>query len=245
MKELTEADYGLVQRTTNGIARKHRLKDTALSQANPFLFSLFVPVTNGEARVTEACNELFHKLGVLPTDKVLSIGECEDYCALAVDGDGFDCVAQFNHPSAMAFNKGEEEYQFTIKGIVEADAAAAEAEEAEMFRLVEGIKTGRLKSKSSDGYLVLAGEFYDAIEAGTKKVEYRDFTEYNLKRTIGLRTIRFNRGYGSQDKPPRQMRWEVKNVALMDDEDSECSPFNVPDGFWPTTIALHLGKRLD
>lgn len=244
MKELTDADYGFVQKTTRGIARKHKLKDTALAQANPFLFSLFVPVSNGEAKVAEACNELFHGLGVLPKDKVLPIGECGDYCSLAIDADGFDCIAQFNHPSAMAFKKGDEEYQFTLKGIVEADAAAAEAEEAEMLRLVGGIKTGRLKSKSSDGYLGLAGEFYDAIEAGTKKVEYRDFTEYNLKRTIGLRTIRFNRGYGSQGQPPRQMRWEVEKVALMDGEDSECDPFNVPEGFWPTAIAIHLGKRL-
>ena len=244
MKELTEADYGLVQRTTNGIVRKYRLKDTALSQANPFLFSLFVPVSNGEARAAEACNELFHGLGVLPKDNVLQIGECGDYCALAVDEGGFDCIAQFNHPCAIGFKKGDEEYQFTIKGIVEADAAAAEAEAAEMLRLVSGIKAGRLKSKSSDGYLVLAGEFYDAIEAGTKKVEYRDFTEYNLKRTIGLRTVRFNRGYGSQGKPPRQMRWEVKKVALMDGENNECDPFNVPDGFWPTATAIHLGKRL-
>ena len=244
MKELTDADYGFVQKATSGIIRKHKLKDTALSQANPFLFSLFVPVSNGEDRVTEACNELFHKLGVLPTDKVLSIGECGEYCALAVDGDGFDCIAQFNHPSAMAFKKVDKEYQFTLIGIVEADAAAAEAEEAEMLRLVGGIKAGRLKSKNPDGYLVLAGEFYDAIEAGTKKVEYRDFTEYNLKRTIGLRTIRFNRGYGSQGQPPKQMRWEVKKVMLMDGENNECDPFNVPDGFWPTATAIHLGKRL-
>ena len=241
MRELTDADYGFVQKATSGIVRKHRLKDAALSQANPFLFTLFVPVSNGAARVVEACNELFHVLGVLPKDKKLPIGECGDYCALAVDGDGFDNIAQFNHPSAMSFKKADEEYQFTIKGIAEADAAAAEVEEAEMLRLVGGIKAGRLKSKSSDGYLVLAGEFYDAIEAGTKKVEYRDFTEYNLKRTIGIKTIRFNHGYV---KNAPQMRWEVKKVALMGDENNECDPFNVPDDFWPTTIAIHLGKRL-
>lgn len=244
MKELTDADYGLVQRATRCVVRKHGLKDTALSQANPFLFTLFIPVSNGEAMVVEACNELFHGLGVLPNDKVLPIGECGDYCSLAVDTDGFDCIAQFNHPCAIAFKKGEEEYQFTIKGIVEADAAAAEVEEAGMLRLVGDVKAGRLKSKSPDGYFVLAGEFYDAIEAGKKKVEYRDFTEYNLKRTIGLRTIRFNRGYGSQGKPPRQMRWEVKRVTFLNGEDSECDPFKVPEGFWPTTIAIRLGKRL-
>jgi len=26
--------------------------------------------------------------------------------------------------------------------------------------------------------------------------------------------------------------------------DNECDPFNVPDDFWPSTIAFHLGKRI-
>ena len=115
------------------------------------------------------------------------------------------------------------------------------AEEAELKELVAGIKAGRIKSKSSDGYLVLKAEFYDAIESGEKTVEYRDFTENNMKRTIGIKTVRFNRGYV---KNAPQMRWGVEKVVLMDDEDNECDPFNVPEGFWPVTIALHLGKRI-
>lgn len=110
--------------------------------------------------------------------------------------------------------------------------------------LISGIKSGMLKSKSVDGYLVLAGEFYDLIESGEKKIEYRDFTAYNLKRTIGITSIRFNRGYGHPGQPPAQMRWEVEKVALLDADDNACDPFNVPEGFWPTTIAIHLGKRI-
>lgn len=110
--------------------------------------------------------------------------------------------------------------------------------------LVEGIRSGRIKSKRSDGYLVLAGQLYDAIEAGEKRVEYRDFTEYNLKRTIGIKTIRFNRGYGSKGRPPRQMRWEVKKVLFIDDDGRKCDSRRVPDGFSPTTIAVCLGKRI-
>ena len=30
----------------------------------------------------------------------------------------------------------------------------------------------------------------------------------------------------------------------MKKNDNECDPFNVPDGFCPTTIAIHLGKRI-
>ena len=140
------------------------------------------------------------------------------------------------------FKKGDEEYQYTLKAIHERDAAEAEAEDEEaLLALVDGIKAGRLKSKSLDGYLVLKAQFYDAIEAGTKKIEYRDFTEYNLKRTIGIKTIRFNRGYV---KGAKQMRWQVEKVVLLDGDDNECDPFSVPDDFWPVTIAIHLGKRI-
>lgn len=115
------------------------------------------------------------------------------------------------------------------------------AVDADIRRLVDGIKAGRLKSKTPDGYLVLKGQFYDAIDSGKKTVEYRDFTEYNIKRTIGLKTIRFNRGYV---KNAPQMKWEVKKIVLMDGEDQECDPFNVPNGFCPAAIAIHLGKRI-
>ena len=27
-------------------------------------------------------------------------------------------------------------------------------------------------------------------------------------------------------------------------EGNECDQFAVPEGFWPTTIAIHLGKRI-
>lgn len=244
MKELTVGDFRLVQKTVDGIVRKHKLRNTALALDNPYLFALFVPMSNGRAKIAKACNDVFHELGVLPTAKKLKIGECGDYCSMSVGDDGFDCIAQFNHPIAMTFREGDEGFKFTIKGAVAADEEAANAEEAEVRALIEGVGNGRLKAKSADGYLVLAGKFYDAIESGAKTVEYRDLTEYNLMRTIGLKTIRFNRGYGSKGRPPRQMRWEVRRVSLVDGDNRECDPMRVPDGFWPTAIAIHLGKRL-
>ena len=110
--------------------------------------------------------------------------------------------------------------------------------------LIAGVKAGQIKSNSTDGYLVLAGRFYDEIEAGTKKIEYRDFTMYNLKRTIGITTIRFNRGYGHPGQPPAQMRWEVEKVMFQDAANNECAPMITPDGFVPVRIAIYLGNRL-
>ena len=110
--------------------------------------------------------------------------------------------------------------------------------------LLAEVKAGQIKSNSTDGYLVLAGEFYDEIEAGTKTVEYRDFTKYNLKRTIGITSVRFNRGYGHPGQPPAQMRWEVEKVVFQDAADNECDPMTTPDGFVPVRIAIYLGKRI-
>ena len=244
MKKLTEADFRFIHKAAGGVVRRRGLAGAEIALTNPYLFSLYVPVANGEEKVAEACNELFHELGVLPRERVLPLGECGDYCSLAYDDEGVDVIAQFNHPRAMGFEPDDEEYKYTLKGIVCAAEAAARAEEAAMKALVEGIKDGRLKAKSDDGYLVLAGQFYDAIEAGEKRIEYRDFTEYNLKRTLGIKTIRFNRGYGSKGRPPKQMQWEVRKVLLLNDDGRKCDPRRVPDGFCPTTIAVCLGRRL-
>lgn len=162
------------------------------------------------------------------------MAEGRDYCACYMDESGETYNAIFNHPNAMKFTEGDEEYQFTLKFI-------NDEPESEIRELLDGIKAGRLKAKSEDGYLVLKAEFYDAIESGKKTVEYRDFTEYNLKRTIGIKTVRFNRGYV---KNAKQMRWEVKRVVLLDDTDQESDPFKVPNNFLPVAIAIYLGKRI-
>lgn len=114
---------------------------------------------------------------------------------------------------------------------------------AEVKRLIEDLRAGKLRSNSDDGFLVLAGEFYDAIERGEKTVERRAFTAYNLKRTIGLRTIRLQRGYGRPGCPPKQMRFRVQSVRLADAEGRECDPFAVPTGFEPVEIDVYLGAR--
>lgn len=244
MKELTDNDYATINAAAAAAIKKFAVKGCAYSQYNPFLFALDISRSNGAAKAVGCANAIFHALGVLDDARDLALGEADSHCALCVSEDGKSYTVLFNHPRALAFKPSDEEYAFTIKAFSEREEAEAEAEEAEMKALVEGIRTGRLKSKSADGYLVLASEFYDAIEAGEKTVEYRDFTEYNIKRTIGLKTIRFSRGYGSKGKPPKQMQWKVKSVVLMDGDENTCDPCNVPKDFWPVTIAIKLGSRI-
>ena len=74
--------------------------------------------------------------------------------------------------------------------------------------------------------------------------EYRDITPRNLSMPIGIKTVKLQRGYGHPGQPPKQMRFEVKSVALMDPDDRECDPYAIPPGFVATTIAIHLGKRI-
>jgi len=241
MKYPTTEEASFVRETLDRVIAKNGIDRFHYDLLNPFMHEVQLLVSVGKTKAVKTFNELFHELGVLPEDKRLGIGDGWDYCAIWANDDGSTYGATFNAPSAKDFKEGDEEYKFTVKAIFAEQAAEAEAEEAEMLALVEGVKTGKLKSKSHDGYLVLKGEFYDAIESGKKKVEYRDFTEYNLKRTIGITTIRFNRGY---TKSAKQMQWDVEKIVLLDGEDNESDPFNVPDGFWPIAIAIHLGKRI-
>ena len=208
---------------------------------NPFVYLLQLPGGMSERVAVKVGNALFHVLELLPKDKSLAVEELGDYCLIGRDEDspGEETYhLLFNHPAMLEFNPDDPEMRFTLTNWIGED----EKEESDATQeLIDGIKAGRLKAKSPDGYLVLAGEFYDAIASDEKTVEYRDFTEYNLKRTIGLKTIRFNRGY-VKDAP--QMKWEVKKVMLQDAADGECDPMATPNGFVPVRIATYLGSQL-
>jgi hypothetical protein len=126
------------------------------------------------------------------------------------------------------------------------DSNDGDGDDAEQIMQViaAGIKSGAIRSKSGEGYFVLKGEYYDAIEAGHKTTEYRDLTPRNLSMSIGIKTVKFQRGYGHPGKPPKQMRFEVKSVRLMAADDRECDPYAIPPGFIATTIAINLGRRI-
>ena len=241
MKKLTPKAYEYIDQVIGEVVGGSNVKGFSLFEDgdNPFSFFLEIPPENGEELSVRTCNELFHALGLLPEGKNLALGELGDYCNIVPPQSNGLYLAIFNHPAVFELKATDPEYRFVLKNWRDWDD---DAEAAEEFRtMIDDIKAGRLKSKSPDGYLVLKANFYDAIEAGTKKIEHRDFTEYNLKRTIGIKTIRFNRGYM---KGAKQMRWEVEKIVLLDGEDNECDPFSVPDDFWPVTIAIHLGKRV-
>ena len=243
MKKLTRKAQAYIANVVDEVVGRNGMKGASLcdDDQNPFLYLVFMPIETDEQVVAKTCNELFHVLELLPQDKDLALGELSAYCHFVRVGSAEEAyyIAVFNHPAVFALKESDPEYRFILANW--RNLFNGKSDKPVFQELIDGIKTGRLKSKTPDGYLVLKGEFYDRIAAGTKTVEYRDFTEYSLKRTIGLKTVRFNRGYV---KNAPQMKWEVKKVVLLDGDDNECDPFNVPEDFCPMTIAIHLGKRI-
>ncbi len=104
------------------------------------------------------------------------------------------------------------------------------------------------KSGSDEVFLTLAYEFYDAIKAGTKKTEYRDYTENWVKKLLSrpVRTVKFQRGYGGPGRPaPEQMVWTVSRISLFESETkTKGDPSNPPKGMIPDCIAIDLGKQV-
>lgn len=76
----------------------------------------------------------------------------------------------------------------------------------------------------------LAFKWYDEIEAGRKRIEYRDICEYWTRRlwadgiTERIAAIKFTRGY-----TPVCMTWEVTEIVRNDGEG---------------VYEIHLGRRL-
>ena len=111
--------------------------------------------------------------------------------------------------------------------------------------LVDEIKAGRLRSETPEGNLAVDDMLYMGIELADKTVVYRDFNAEELKRTLGITSICLTREQASTANPQEQMRRAVDKVTLMDDSLNECDPDNIPEGFCPTSIAIHIGNQLE
>ena len=104
------------------------------------------------------------------------------------------------------------------------------------------------KSFSTEVFLVLRYDAYDAIKAGAKTTEFRDYNEYYVAKLLShpIKTVRFQRGYGSRGgAKPEQMVWSVKAVSLYDEGTrKECRPGEEPEGFLASHITIDLDRRI-
>lgn len=106
------------------------------------------------------------------------------------------------------------------------------------------------EEQTTEAYMVLKEVFYNRIKAGTKKTEYRDFTDYWVQRLLShpLKTVKLNLGYTDE-----HMIFEIDWIGVIDEEDHEIHAFDKngemseegrSDDFKPAYISVHLGKRI-
>ena len=242
---------------------EHGIDVVQMNGLDEYLYYAEMPESIDEKTLMMAANEFFHRICVLEEEQELTLDEETEYATVHRNEYSGKYFVLFNHPFVIDAKASDIEVGDTVKEFGETQRAQiAEEEEEEDFntdfgepgdeeddeawmrQLAEDIKSGAIRSKSGEGYFVLKGEYYDAIEAGRKTTEYRDVTPRNLSLSIGIKTVKFQRGYGHPGKPPKQMRFEVSSVRLMDADNRECDPYAIPPGFIATTIAIHLGKRI-
>lgn len=113
------------------------------------------------------------------------------------------------------------------------------------------VKPAKRTSQTDDGHIhtTLMYHWYDEIDKGTKRVEFREDKPYWQERLLGrkvpLKLITFSRGYTST-----RMTWTVLGVhrlRIETDEKTKTQTFtefplekHVPD----TVFAIHLGERI-
>ena len=237
MQKNEEPEYKEVRRALGDSFKRNGLVPIKATKENDYLVRIVVPRSAGEKKAGQAFNEIFHDLGILPAEISLSCGDWSNYCGFFLDEDSDAYFAMLNHPDAMQFKKGTEKYKLTLRGMFEAYME-------EESTLVDEIKAGRLRSETPEGNLAVDDMLYMGIELADKTVVYRDFNAEELKRTLGITSNCLTREQASTANPQEQMRRAVDKVTLMDDSLNECDPFNVPEGFSPTMIAIHIGERI-
>ena len=194
--------------------RRCGISNTGSNGINPYCFNVMLPLEVGDEKAEEFANCIFHAVGAVAEGEMVRIGQGTEFCELVRDEEMECYCVIFNHHLVV---EDDDLYEYSVE-VLRGDGE--EDESAEVMRAISfGITSGAIRSKSGEGYFVLKGEFYDAIEAGRKTTEYRDLTPRNLSLSIGIKTVKFQRGYGHPGHPPRQMRFEVTSVRLMDASD--------------------------
>ena len=221
-------------------AEEYGISGFNVRAVNPYCVQVSIPLSVDEDDVRDFANDLFDELGLLSGGDIdfHQFGPC---CFLDKSDDCYYVV--FNHHSVVGSKAGEADYKFTVEAVQEGGGGEYSDDEITPEKVMQyiaaGIKSGAIRPKSGEGFFVLEGKYYDQIAAGKKTTEYRDITIRNLSKSIGIKTIKLQRGYKKV-----QMRYAVESVRLMDANDRECDPYNIPAGFIATTIAIHLGKRI-
>lgn len=148
---------------------------------------------------------------------------------------------------------------YTYHPEIPAEDIPADTSTKDMMQFIPRILSPTARVTSSGAiFLILDYQNYDAIENGSKTVEYRTYSQNYVNRIFGARLDRvlFQRGYGAHGEKPKQMQVRIEGVSLLDDETGvEMEAYgedgrlkgeeSFPVDFRPTRIAIHLGGKLN
>lgn len=116
--------------------------------------------------------------------------------------------------------------------------------------------TSFIVPKEKDGgncaYVIVRKEFFDKIERGEKRSEYRDYNEYYVGKFLShkISFIKLNLGYSG-----KSMTFAIDGLSYLDSEGREEVPCykdngelnlenDLPSGFMPRYFKISLGKRV-
>lgn len=208
------------ERIRHGAASKD-IGDAIVEQYGPFTAKVVMPSEMDE----EAMDELSDMLDGLPVTRspgvILSvIRECDGDEPTEEDMRTF----VFDVKREFCTFSGEEIRRHREQNVIEIDPAWAKGRDSV--------------------FMTLARQPFREILEGSKKIEYREYKEYWVKKLIAPRAkfVTFQNGY----RPgAEQMTFAVDHIDLLDeDEETSYSPWNIPPMSTPDLIRVHLGKRM-
>ena len=226
-----------------------------VGEINPYCYNVRVDAGSAdEAAILDAFNNMFHALGVLPENETLDVGDESDYCEIYATSDAY--FAPINDPLIIGVDENDENYKYVLKVVranfekEDGDSGLSyedDMDDDDMLKEVDrcmqiiakGIKSGEIRSPSEEGCFILGGKDFDSLKHGERSAVFFEFNPANLVNSIGIKAVCLKRT-SSKEK----MRYELKSVRLLNADDRECDPYNIPPGFFATTIAIHLGKRI-
>ena len=244
-----------IEKQIADVMDKYRVAEM-VGEINPYCYNVQVKAYSAdEMTIVEAFNDMFHTFGVLPEDEMLDVGGESDYCEIYKTDDAY--FAPFNDPLIIGVGADDKNYKYILKKVranmrvsdedVESNANCCDVDygcaqkEAErgMRSIANSIKSGVIRASGEEGKFVIGSNEIDAIGNGGVDKVVVDFNPTNLANSIGIKTASFKKSNAKAT-----MQFDVKSVGLLDADDRECDPYNIPDGFIATTIAIHLGKRI-
>jgi hypothetical protein len=237
----TGVDWSMENAAFARFADEYGISDFRVNGVNPYCMEVSIPLSVDEDDVRDFANDFFDELGFLSGGEI-NFHQFGPYCFLDKSDDCYYVV--FNHHSVVGSKAGDANCKYTVEAVQEGGGEECFDDEITPEKVMQyiaaGIKSGAIRSKSGEGFFVLEGKYYDQISAGEKTTECRDISPRNLSKSIGIKTVKLQRGYKKV-----QMRYMVESVKLMDANGRECDPYNIPAGFIATRIAIHLGERIE